>query len=467
MALIRSRLARWSVSVLVATVAWTAAASPATAGADRHGEKIVTGSAQKCERDAPTSSSGGPCPDLGSLPGMVALVDASQPDNFLGQFCGGTLIDAFHVLTAAHCLGGTIDVLVGTSSLAGGGQRVRVVSQYGHPGFELGRVFHDLAVLRLGSPVSGPVVELLGPADTAEAAPATPAELFGWGGLNVDEGQQAFPDDLRTVALPIAEDGACSSVLQGDYDSASEVCAGVGTIREPAADACRGDSGGPLLVVTSAGRRQVGVVSRGPTCGQSPTAYTDVRAFADFLTFTRSLTAAAFTDTAGSVHEVSIEVAVREGIIEGNDGRFRPGDPVSRGAAAKIVAGALGFAERPGPSQFTDTAGNVFEGWINAAVDGGLMQGVTPTRFDPGANLTRAQVATLLARALRLQPREGDEFVDVGGPPHGPNIYALVDAAVTVGFDDGTYRPGFNVSRGQLATFLVRGVPSLRFGPAE
>ena len=447
----RSTIARWSLTVLAALVPAAVVAVPAGAVTD----KIVTGDDA---RD----------PELGALPGMVALLDANEPSAFLAQFCGGTLLDSLHVLTAAHCLGGTMDVLVGQTDLAGsGGERIRVVSQYPHPGFDLGPVYHDLAVLRLATPASGPSVALLAGGDTDLAPVGAPARLFGWGGLNVDENSQEFPDELRTIELPIVDDATCGPPLNGFYDGGSEVCAGNGSETLPAADACRGDSGGPLLVTVESTLRQVGIVSRGPTCGQSPTAYTDVRRFSEFIAFTTSLASARFTDTAGSVHEVAIEVAGARGIIEGNAGRYRPGDPVSRGAAAKIVAGALGLTERPGASRFRDTAGSVFEGWINAAVDAGILSGFSDGTFRPGLNLTRAQVATLVKNALRLPPRSGNEFSDVGGPPHGPNIYALVDAAVTVGFDDGTYRPSLNVSRGQLATFLVRGVPTLQFPPLE
>ena len=37
-------------------------------------------------------------------PWIVALWDPTAPDQFLGQFCAGTLIDDQHVITAAHCL---------------------------------------------------------------------------------------------------------------------------------------------------------------------------------------------------------------------------------------------------------------------------------------------------------------------------------------------------------------------------
>lgn len=459
----RPNAVRWLLSLVGVLVALVAVAVPASAAPD----KIVTGSRERCDPEESPPTSGGRCPLLGTLPGMVALLDAREPDAFLAQFCGGTLIDPTHVLTAAHCTGGTMDVLVGQTDLSGGGgQRIRVVSQYVHPGFALGRIVDDIAVLRLAAPASDSAVPLLTGDDATLAPPGTEAQLLGWGDMTVAPDDNEFPDTLRTIVLPIVDDGECRAVLL-DYAADSEVCAGVGTSTVPAADACQGDSGGPLLVTVGEERRQVGLVSRGPTCGESPTAYTDVRAYSSFIAFTQSLDTPRFSDTAGSAHEVAIELAGARGIIDGDAGRFRPGDPVSRGAAAKVVAGALGLSERPGPSRFRDTAGSVFEGWINAAAEAGLLNGFSDGTFRPGVNLTRAQVATVLTNALGLQPREGDEFSDVGGPPHGPNIYALVDAAITVGFDDGTYRPGLNVSRGQLATFLVRGVPSLRFPPFE
>lgn len=53
----------------------------------------------------------------GAWPWQVALLRRLEPNPFLGQFCGGTLIAEDWVLTAAHCVEGVepyfIDVLVG------------------------------------------------------------------------------------------------------------------------------------------------------------------------------------------------------------------------------------------------------------------------------------------------------------------------------------------------------------------
>lgn len=472
MAPIRPGASRRLVAVLAALLVAGVLAPPAAVAVQR--EKVVTGN--------------GAGPDAGTLPGMVALLFAGDPDRANAQFCGGTLLDPTHVLTAGHCADVPfIDVLAGTTSLASGGQRIRVLSRYAHPGFDLGSIFHDVAVLRLAAPVSGVTpITLAGRPPEGEAdvaAPGAQGAVYGWGGLNVtdDDGNETgslpLPDDLRTVGLPIVADGVCDEFAGGFdvyFDGPSEVCAGagsgfLGTGGDPAADACFGDSGGPLVVPAGGGTVQVGVVSRGPTCGRSPTIYTDVRAYEQFLSFTTALGSARFRDTQGSVHEISIERAAASGVIDGNNGLFRPNDSVSRGAAAKVVALAIGLPVPTGdcPTGFSDTASSVFRCYIKAMVDAGLLRGFSDGTFRPGVNLRRDQAATLLAQALTLPAAGPCEFPDAQSPPHGENICALVAAAVTAGLIDGTYGSRLNVSRGQLATFLVRRAPSLRFAPIE
>jgi hypothetical protein len=355
-----------------------------------------------------------------------------------------------------------------------------VVAQYVHPGFDLGAAPHDIAVLRLAEPVSSPYMVVARPQDTDVAPPGTVGAVYGWGTLQVtdDDGSPRFPPSsvLRMAPIPVVADSTCAG-FGGDptqfIHAPSELCAGAGSgygasDEAPAADACFGDSGGPLVVSTGDFNAEIGLVGRGPTCGRSPTVYTDVRPFADFIDFTRSVRSSRFVDIADTIHEVSIERAAAAGVITGNNGRFAPADPVTRGAAAKMLAGALGLRERPGPSGYQDVDVTTFEGWINAATDAGVMSGFSDGTFRPGVEISRGQVASIIRRALGLPERSGSQFSDVDGSgTHDGSIYALVDAAITTGFFDGTYRPGLDVTRGQLSTFLVRGMPRLLFPPSD
>ena len=91
-----------------------------------------------------------------------------------------------------------------------------------------------------------------------------------------------------------------------------------------------------------------------------------------------------------------------------------------------------------------------------------LTGGTSPGRYSPTTSVTRAQMATFVARALRassagLPPGRAGQFRDVPpGAPHADDIDALASAAVLSGRSDGTYDPGGVVTREQMATFLAR-----------
>ena len=92
----------------------------------------------------------------------------------------------------------------------------------------------------------------------------------------------------------------------------------------------------------------------------------------------------------------------------------------------------------------------------------GIASGRTATTFEPQAQLTRAQTASLLFRllerieGLELPPRREGAFPDVASGPHVEAIETLtaVDPPVIRGYEDGTFRPQRPASRAQVATVL-------------
>ncbi len=87
--------------------------------------------------------------------------------------------------------------------------------------------------------------------------------------------------------------------------------------------------------------------------------------------------------------------------------RFCPYGLVTRGEMASFLARAFVLPSSL-TSGFTDTAGSVHADAIDAVVAAGLTRGcwVLPPRYCPGANTTKGQMATRLARALDLVPRD-------------------------------------------------------------
>lgn len=89
----------------------------------------------------------------------------------------------------------------------------------------------------------------------------------------------------------------------------------------------------------------------------------------------------------------------------------------------------------------------------------GVTGGCADRLFCPDGELTRAQMATFLARILDLTPVAEDQFIDASASPaHAGNINAIAVAGISLGCNaDGTeFCPEDVVSRGQMASFLAR-----------
>jgi hypothetical protein len=70
--------------------------------------------------------------------------------------------------------------------------------------------------------------------------------------------------------------------------------------------------------------------------------------------------------------------------------------------------------------------------------------------------VTRGQLATFLQRGLGLEACTPAPFNDVAGSPHEPAICAVAARGIAQGSADGSFRPQEGVTRGQTARFLAR-----------
>lgn len=225
---------------------------------------------------------GGVRADIEEYPHQVSVTSAR------GLRCGGSIVGASWVLTAAHCVdddppGLEIDAgITRLGALADGeGQSRPVARVVVHPGYDPSSTppRNDAALLRLVWPLeldeAAAAIELVGPddADAGLTDPGVIATVTGWGRLHADG---SLTDVLHAVDVPIVSNSAAAQ----DYGRAigSEHIA-AGSLSFGGRDACQGDSGGPLVVPDDEGWwRLAGIVSWGADCGQphAPGIYTRV-----------------------------------------------------------------------------------------------------------------------------------------------------------------------------------------------
>ena len=89
----------------------------------------------------------------------------------------------------------------------------------------------------------------------------------------------------------------------------------------------------------------------------------------------------------------------------------------------------------------------------------GITQGTTSTTYSPLANITRAQFATMIARALELTHTDMDSqytLSDLTGKWYANEVQMLVDLGIITGYKDGTFGGENKLTRQQAAAIIVR-----------
>ncbi|WP_239421950.1 S-layer homology domain-containing protein [Bacillus sp. CGMCC 1.16541] len=95
--------------------------------------------------------------------------------------------------------------------------------------------------------------------------------------------------------------------------------------------------------------------------------------------------------------------------------------------------------------------------YIQELVDQEVTTGVTPTEFQPGKSVTRAQFVTMIGRALKVEAAASNEtFKDVKqGEYYTPYVLKAAEMGLVKG-DDGFFKPNAPITREQMALIITR-----------
>ena len=112
-----------------------------------------------------------------------------------------------------------------------------------------------------------------------------------------------------------------------------------------------------------------------------------------------------FLDMAGHWAEEAVRQAVAKGMVAGYpDGTFRPDHPITRAEFTVMLVRALRLEGTGAPLTFTDRdqIGSWAAEAIGLAVEAGIVRGYEDGSFRPDEPITRAEMAVMIANALKL-----------------------------------------------------------------
>jgi len=175
-----------------------------------------------------------------------------------------------------------------------------------------------------------------------------------------------------------------------------------------------------------------------------------------------------FADVAPTnTHERSIRCISWWDVVRGvSDDSYAPSLSVTRGQMSTFIANVITASGGNLPSEQTSTLsdvnGTTHEAAIAQLVAADIVVGIGDGRFAPNAVVTRAQMATFIARAYEyvigapLPEADEDAFDDDDGSLHEVNINRIAGAGLAAGTGGGNYEPYEAVSRDQMASFIAR-----------
>lgn len=147
-------------------------------------------------------------------------------------------------------------------------------------------------------------------------------------------------------------------------------------------------------------------------------------------------------------------------VIGYTDGTIRPNNDISRAEVATIFFRLLTDEARTQYDKTTSSFSDIKDGaWCCRAVSTltnmGIIKGYTDGSFQPNKSITRAELATIIARFAKLDVNT-KTFSDINGHWAQKSIELAAGNGWINGYEDGTFRPNNNITRAETFAMINR-----------
>lgn len=164
------------------------------------------------------------------------------------------------------------------------------------------------------------------------------------------------------------------------------------------------------------------------------------------------------------------------GIVGGVDEEgkyYEPESNVTRAEFTKMIVGILDLDVNPNATvDFTDAKNDWYTPYIAAAVEAGIVNGVSETEFAPNAAISRQDACTILGRIfVGVDAPDFDilKWNDSAKIADYAKQYVQILAALEIvnGYGDNTFRPTENITRAEAAKVIYLSMAELAIESAE
>ncbi|MEK3901305.1 S-layer homology domain-containing protein [Paenibacillus sp. FSL R7-0179] len=161
-----------------------------------------------------------------------------------------------------------------------------------------------------------------------------------------------------------------------------------------------------------------------------------------------------------------ISVVAAKGAIEGvGNGNFAPKNNVTRAEFAKMLIRALNLENNSAKQSFGDVSSTAwYAPYVAVAAEKGIITGRSAAQFDPNATITRAEMATMIARAVKSQKPEAatnasslSKFSDAGkiAASLKDGVAFAASNNLVIG-NAGKFNPNNTATRAEAAVIIYR-----------